>query len=133
MPQQVRVDEETYTIEVDDDVPTIIHRWDKFTSGQEFRDGCNDLLQFIRDHDYDKLIIDTSNIKAHDEADKEWLQEEWIPKEIEAGIDYSVSVHSDSVISETEMETFVDQTQDLPFTYVLADDMDGAKEWLAEQ
>lgn len=133
MSQQVRVDADTYTIEVDEEIPAIVFRWDEFTSGQAFRDGSNELLEFIRDHDYHKMIIDTSNIKAHDEEDKRWLQETWIPKLIEAGIEYNVSVHADSVISETEMETFVDQAQDLPFTYVLADAVDEAREWLAEQ
>ncbi|WP_435180895.1 hypothetical protein [Halorussus sp. AFM4] len=133
MPQQVHVDAENYTIEVDDDVGAIVHTWDRFASGEEFRDGCNELLAFIRERDESKLIIDTSGIQAHDEADKQWLQEEWMPKEIEAGTEYSVSVTSDSAISRTEMETFVDQTADLPITYVLAGDMAEAREWIAEQ
>lgn len=133
MPQQVHVDAENYTIEVDDEIGAIVHTWEQFTSGEEFREGCNELLEFIRERDESKLIIDTSGIPAHDEADKQWLQEEWIPEEIEAGIEYSVSVTSDSAISQMEMEQFVDQTADLPLTYVMAGDMAEAKEWIAEQ
>ncbi|WP_436925442.1 hypothetical protein [Halosimplex amylolyticum] len=133
MAPQTVVDTETHTIEVDDDIGAVIHTWDQFAAGEAFRDGCYDLLDVIRQHDISKQIVDTSGIRAHDDADKEWLQEEWIPETIEEGIEYSVTVTSDSVISEMEMEEFVDQAQDLPFTYVLAGDMDEAREWIAEQ
>jgi hypothetical protein len=133
MSTQVHTDHENYTIEIDDAIGTIVFTWDQFVTGQEFRDGANDLLEVIRREDKHKLIVDTSGIKAHDDADKEWLQEEWIPKTIEAGIEYSVSVPGESVISEMEMEEFVDQAQDLPYTYVLVGDMQEAREWIAEQ
>jgi len=133
MPRQVAADTEKYTIEIDDDIDAIVHTWDEFAAGQEFRDGCNELLDVIRRNDKSKLLVDTSGIQAHDEADKKWLQEEWIPNQIDAGIEYSVSVTADSVISEMEMEEFVDQTQDLPYTYVLAGNMSEAREWLDEQ
>jgi len=133
MAREVLIDEDKHTVEADDDIDALIHTWSGFSSGEEFRETCNDLLDVIRERDENKLIVDTSGIKAHDEADKQWLQEEWIPKEIEAGIEYSVSVTADSVISQTEMEEFVDQTSDLPLTYVLAGDMDEAREWIANQ
>ncbi|QLH76311.1 hypothetical protein HZS55_02885 [Halosimplex rubrum] len=133
MPRQVAADTEKYTIEIDENIDAIIHTWDDFAAGQAFRDGCNELLDVVRRNDKSKMIIDTSGIQAHDDADKEWLQEEWIPKVIEAGIGYSVTVTSDSVISEMEMEEFVDQTQDHPYTNVMAGDMGEAREWIDEQ
>lgn len=133
MSTQVRQEGEKYTIEVDDEIGTIIFTWEDFSQGEEFRQYCEELLEFIEEHDYSKLIIDQQGIRAHREEDKAWLQEDWIPREIEAGIEYSVSVHADSAISRMETEKFVDQTSDLPFTYVLASDMDEAKEWIAEQ
>jgi hypothetical protein len=133
MPKQVAASTANYTIEIDDEIDAIIHTWEQFVTGEEFRDGANDLLEVIRDANKSKMIVDTSGIKAHDEADKEWLQEEWIPKTIDAGIEYSVSYPGESVISEMEMEEFVDQTADLPYTYVLASSMEDAREWIAEQ
>lgn len=133
MASEVIVDDDKHTIEADDEIDALIHTWTGFSAGQEFRDRCNELLEVIEARDESKLLIDTSGIKAHDEADKQWLQEEWIPKEIEAGIEYSVSVTTDSVISQTEMEEFVDQTSDLPLTYVMASNRSEAREWIAEQ
>ena len=130
---RVLVDADKYTIEADDEAGALLHIWTEYASGQEFRDGCNELLGVIEEENATKLVIDTSGIKAHTEEDKQWLQEEWMPKEIEAGVEYSVSVPSESSISKMEMEKFVDQTADLPLTYVLAGDMAEAREWIAER
>jgi hypothetical protein len=133
MSTQVTADTENYTIEVDDEIGAIIHTWDQFASGEDFRAGANRLLEVVERENKSKLLVDSSGIKAHDEADKEWLQEEWIPKVIDAGIEYSASVTADSVIAEMDMEEFVDQASELPYTYVLASDMAEAREWIAEQ
>lgn len=133
MPREVYADTADYTIEYDGETGAIIHTWDQYVSGQDFRDGANELLEFIRQRDTSKLVVDTSGIQAHDDADKEWLQEEWIPKIIDAGIEYSVTVYADSVISEMEMEEFADQAGDHPYTIVVTGDMSEAREWIAEK
>jgi len=133
MPKQVLADAEHYTIERDSEIGALVFTWDQFAAGEDFRAGCEELLDVIEREGATKLVVDSSGIKAHDKEDLRWLEEEWIPREIEAGIEYSVSVTSDSVISEMEIEQFVDQTGDLPFTYVMAGDLDEAREWIAEQ
>lgn len=131
---RVLVDAENYRIEYDHECESLIHTWTAYTSGQEFRDGCNELLDVIEEEDATKLVVDTSAIKAHDSADKQWLTEEWMPREIEAGIEYSASVpSSDSSISQMETEKLVDQATDLPMTYVMAENLAEAREWIAEQ
>lgn len=133
MPREVYADTDDYTIEVDEDLDTIVHTWKQFTAGERFRAGCHDLLDLIRQEDKSKLLVDVSNVRAHRDEDKQWLQEEWIPMTIDAGIEYSVTVTTDSAISKMEIERFVDQAQDLPFTYVMATDMAEARQWLADQ
>lgn len=133
MPQQVIADEQHYTIELDEEVDAIVHTWDEFVAGEEFREGSNALLDVIRQQDKSKLMVDTSGIQAHDDEDKAWLEEEWMPRIIDAGIEYDVVVAGDSVVSEMEMEEFVDQTDHLPLTFVMAGNKDEAREWLAER
>ncbi|MCU4801701.1 hypothetical protein OB920_15080 [Halobacteria archaeon HArc-gm2] len=131
---RVLVDAENYRIEYDHESGALLHIWTEYTSGQEFRDGCNELLDVIKEENATKLIVDTSEIKAHDTEDKQWLQEEWMPREIEAGIEYSASVPSaDSSISKMETEKLVDQATDLPMTYVMAESLAEAREWIADQ
>jgi len=133
MPKQVLTDAENYTIERDTEAGCLVFTWDQFAAGEEFRAGCEELLDVIERESATKLVVDSSGIKAHDREDLQWLEEEWMPREIEAGIEYSVSVTGDSVISEMEIEEFVDQTEDMPFTYVMAGNLAEARDWIADQ
>jgi len=126
-------DTDLYTIEHDEDLDAIIHTWNMFSNGEQFREGANELLDLFDEREISKLIVDTREVKAHDDEDKRWLQEEWIPNMIDAGLEYSANVHRESVIAEMDLEETVDPLEDEPFENYLTDDMADAREWLAEQ
>lgn len=133
MPQQVYEDTANYTIEWDSDLGAVIHTWTGFTSGEEFRAGCEALLDAIKAKNASYLIVDTRNVKAHDDEDKQWLQEEWTPRMVDAGVEGSAQVHPDSVISKMEMENLAEDMDDIPFENFLTDSMDEARDWVASQ
>ncbi|MCU4802552.1 hypothetical protein OB920_19490 [Halobacteria archaeon HArc-gm2] len=136
MAQEIVTDAAKYTIEWDDDVGAVIHTWTAFASGEAFREGSNELLAAIQERNATKLIIDTSAVKAHDKADKQWVQEEWTPKTVEAGVEATAMVRSDSVISEMEMkemsENMPDDADGGPEA-LITDDMAEARDWIASQ
>jgi len=140
MATEVLEDGAKYTIEWDDEVDGIVHTWTEFASGEAFREGCNQLLAAVQDRNASKMIVDTSNVKAHDDEDKQWLQTEWTPKTIEAGVEATAMVRSDSVISEMEMDELVEEMDDeLPggpdgaYEALITDDMAEARDWIASQ
>jgi len=122
-----------YTIEWDDDVGAVVHTWTGFTTGEEFRDGAEALLDAIEAKDASKLLLDTQNVKAHEDEDKEWLAEEWTPRMIEAGVQHSAQVHPDSVISKMEMENLGEEMDDIPYDHFLTSDVEEARDWLADK
>lgn len=129
----VLADEDHYTIEYDEEIDAVVHTWNMFASGETFREGANELLSVFENRDVSKMIVDTREVKAHDEADKQWLAEEWIPKMIDAGLEASVNLHRESVIAEMDVEETVDPVEDEPFENMLTDDMAEARAWIAEQ
>ncbi|WP_136688440.1 hypothetical protein [Halorhabdus amylolytica] len=133
MPGEILRDETAYTIEYDDEIDAVVHTWNMFSSGEKFREGANELLNIFEERDVSKLIVDTREVKAHDDEDKQWLQAEWIPNMIEAGMEYSVNVHRSSVIAEMDIQETVDPIEDAPFENLITDDMAEAREWLASQ
>ncbi|WP_275882813.1 hypothetical protein [Halorhabdus sp. BNX81] len=133
MAMEVIEETDWYRIEYDDDLDALIHTWTMFSNGEQFREGANALYEALKEYDVSKEIIDTREVKAHDEEDKQWLQEEWIPKMVDAGMEYSANVHRESVIAEMDMQETVDPLSDLPFENMMTDDMAEAREWIAEQ
>lgn len=122
-----------YSMEMDRELNAILFRWNKFASGQEFREGANKLLEYIRSKNVSKLIVDTSGITAHQDEDEEWLINEWIPKIIDAGIQYSVTVRQDSVIAKMDMENFITRLEDHDYVTMTTASMEEAREWIAEK
>jgi hypothetical protein len=133
MPLQKRAESGLYTIEEDSRTGATVYTWEQYASGERFREGANDLLEYIRENDVTKLVVDTSEIQAHDDADQEWLEEEWIPKILDAGVTASVTVHKDSVIAEMDMEQFMEDVEDMPYDAYMTDDIDDALDWIADQ
>lgn len=133
MSVEVYEEAEHYRIEWDSDLQAVVHFWTDFCTGQDFKDGSNALLEFIRSKDASKMIVDTSGIQAHDEEDKRWLQEVWVPKVADAGVDHSVVVHPDSVISQMEMEDFAQELDGIGLTQYNTSDMEEARRWLADK
>lgn len=126
-------DEPAYTIEYDDEIDAVVHTWEEFTSGQEFRDGCEALLECAKQRDASKMLVDTRAIEAHDDDDQAWMQREWTPRVSRAGVDYSATVRSDSVIAEMDLENLMDDFDQDDHGVKVTADMDEARRWLAEQ
>ncbi|WEL20506.1 hypothetical protein [Halorhabdus sp. BNX81] len=133
MSERDRRETDLYTVVYDDDIDAVVFYWDEYSTGERFKSGAMDLLEYIKEHDARKLIVNTRGIKAHNEEETEWLQEEWMPKIFEAGIEHSVTVHRDSVISEMDMEEFYEGMEDVDDESAMTDDMDEAREWIAEK
>lgn len=133
MPRQLHEETDLYTIEYDDEIDAIVHTWNEFASGADFREGCEALLGVIGERGARKMVVDTRGIRAHDEADQQWLEDEWMPRVIDAGMEYAVTVHPDSVISEMDMEDLLTELEDLDYTSKMTDDMAEARRWVAEK
>lgn len=131
MAQTVEADTELYTIEWDGDIDTVTFTWDAFASGDQFKSGANALLEYVESNDVAKVIHDTSGIQAHDDEDLEWLEAEWYPKMVDAGLRYSAIVHQESVISQMDTEDFVEDVKDMPYKLMHTADLEEAREWMA--
>lgn len=133
MAQKVEADTDLYTIEWDGDIDTVTFTWDEFASGDRFKSGANALLEYVQSNDVEKVIHDTSGIQAHNDEDLAWLESEWYPKMVDAGLRYSAIVHQESVISEMDTEEFVEDVKDMAYKLMHTADLEEAREWMAEQ
>ncbi len=124
-----------YSMEVDAEINAARFHWRGQPTGEEFRYGANQLLEFVQSHAVTGLIVDTRNITAHQRSSVEWLVREWMPGVAAAGIEHVAVVHQDDLIARTEMETLNDrfqQTEAAPLFFP-TDIPAEAREWVAEQ
>lgn len=122
-----------YSIRWDAEIGAVQFRWHEFASGQKFRAGAWALLEYFRDAEASKLLVDARNITAHDNPDQRWLVNDWMPKMIDAGLEYSVTVHRDDAFAQAEMQGLLLQLDSYDVSSTVTADMNDARAWLAEK
>jgi len=132
----VPIEEEAHhTIEWDEANGVCLFTWTEYVTGEEFRASLNSLHEAIAERGVTKYLVDTRSITAHDDADKRWLAEEWIPRLVEDGVRYGAGVYPDSVIAEMDMEKIESQVNSVAeeYTFRTFGDPKEARDWLNRQ
>jgi hypothetical protein len=129
-----RIEEtEAYKIEVNQEVDTVVYTRKSYVSGETFRHGPNALIEFLRNNDFSKMVLDLSGIQAHTDEDKKWVQEEWTPDVLETGITDTAVVHPPSVIAEMNIEQIMSGIEAPSHETFITDSRAKALEWIADR
>lgn len=126
---------ETSTILWDDDLEVPVFRWERFTQGEEFRSTARDWEEVIVENNATEYIVNTSEITAHDDDDKQWLAEVWVPDLIDHGVRKAAGVYGEAAISGMEMEKVEEKLSSIhpEYEFRVFPTEDEAKEWLRSQ
>ncbi|WP_263785187.1 hypothetical protein [Salinibacter grassmerensis] len=129
------IHERLYSMTVDTEVNAVRFRWKAQPTGEEFRYGTNQLLEFVRSQAVPGLIADVRNVTAHHTSSMEWLVREGLPEAASAGIEHIAIVHGDDLIARTEMETLREQAQQAESypSFFTTNRPKDAREWIHEQ
>lgn len=132
MAPQIEEETENYRLAYDSDLDAVIFTWTEFASGEEFRRGANRIVEYMAEHDVEKLLVDTSGIKAHDADDDEWIAEEWTPKLIDAGLTTNCVVYPESAITKMDRDQIKESLAANNYEGYWTADIDDARQWLAD-
>lgn len=135
MAESVYEADDHYTLKWDSDLNALVHIWEEFAAGDQFRDPLDSLLDAAAEYGTNKYVVDTRALKAHNEEDKAYLADTWVPKALDVGIDTAAVVPSQSAIAEmnaNDINEDVDQ-DDGDFTHRLFPSMDEARDWIQSQ
>ncbi|SEM98769.1 hypothetical protein SAMN05216388_100188 [Halorientalis persicus] len=132
MSQQVYRETEAFTTRWDPEIESVVHEWKKYVDGELFREGARSMLELAEERNSKTILIDHRDMTLVDREDQEYIMEEWLPRAVEIGADYHVVVHEESTIAEMNLDDIVD-IEEHDHTSRMTDDMDEAREWIAEQ
>lgn len=113
MSQAADIDGDGYTIRLDDDLGAVVHEWDQYVSGEEFREACWELLDVVEQGNASKILVDQRAMNAMNDDDVVWLVETWTPKVTDIGLEYTVIVIQESVIAEMNTEKVLEAVGDV--------------------
>ncbi|MCM3626795.1 hypothetical protein M3194_05405 [Paenibacillus glycanilyticus] len=93
----------------DDVIESVVIRWNSFAVGDELREPLDKLIELAVLKKAKKALFDNSHILVLEE-DMKWLSEEWLPRLLNAGIQYTATVNP--TISATNRDSNRGTTED---------------------
>jgi hypothetical protein len=117
-------------ITYDPEIPCVVMIWQGYATSREFRAANEDILKVLIDNKATKLLGDISRFVLIGAEDQAWLNHNWIPRAIAAGLRTVALVQSSYYFNRVAVET-VGQRID-PASLVLSyfGDIVAAREWL---
>lgn len=113
------------------DVPCIFVKWIDLPPSDEFRKGCDTVLDMLKAKGLSKIIVDNSQAKLFSVADQHWLNEDWLPRAEKAGYRYSATVLGDSdAFVKYAAQSIANKRDQSKFVSKFFKTIDEAKEWL---
>lgn len=129
----VRIDElsnEACSILFDSDVPCIIMEWHAYGTSTQFRLISENVLQLLIDKGVSKVVADTTHLPIIAADDQQWVNEDWLPRAIEAGYRACGMVNSRFYFNRVAVDNVVRRVTSDKFRVEYFDSRDAAKEWL---
>lgn len=97
-----------YTAEWEPEISVPVFTWTQFCSGEAFRESARSWEEIINDRNVERYMVNTEAVTAHDDEDKRWLAETWIPDLIDMGVHSGAGVYADSAIASIDTSTIED-------------------------
>ncbi|THE66225.1 hypothetical protein D8Y22_02815 [Salinadaptatus halalkaliphilus] len=132
MARDVYEETKTHTTYWDDELEAVVHKWNNYAKGEQFREGAEAMIECTKEHGGSKILIDHRDMTGVNRDDHEYLLEDWIPRAVDAGAEYHMVVHEQSTIAEMNLDDVVD-AGDVDYTSDMTSDMDEARKWIASK
>lgn len=82
----------------DDVIEAVVIRWNSYAQGEDFREPLNKMIELAVLKKARKALSDNSHIMVSG-ADAKWLSEDWLPRLLDAGIEYTATVSPEHTIA----------------------------------
>jgi hypothetical protein len=104
--------------------------WQGWASPTEFKAANDALVQAITEHHSTKVLGDSRQIKVIQKTDQEWVNRDWFPRILGAGLTRMALVLPKSGLAKMNIDDLVSRVADrLDVAYFAT--LDDAREWLA--
>jgi hypothetical protein len=104
--------------------------WQGWAAPEEFRAANDALVQAITDHGATRVLGDSGRIKVIQKSDQDWVNGDWFPRILAAGLTRLAMVLPDSGLAKMNIDDMVSRVSgrlDVAYFATLGE----AREWLA--
>lgn len=111
----------------------IVHlEWLTAPTPTELREGLNAGLEAVKKNKVSKWIGDVQHMGAIDPADQQWINTEWFPQLLGAGIKRMAVIVGNDIFNQMSVEDIMSNVESVGFVSQYFPDTASATKWLIE-
>ncbi len=129
----IHYDQPHLTLRWDADGNIVLAAWKGDVHGEPMRDGLEEGLRLIVEKRAHKWLVDGREFNSIDPADVKWVNDNWIPRAVDAGIGWMAFVMAKKVVMAMTMKSFIARINQRELSTAYFDDLEGARAWLRAQ
>lgn len=118
------------TIHWDDEVRCVHLEWKGFAHGEMIQRVLNSALDLFRTKHTDRWIADTRKMRVLSPEDSQWVNEDWIPRAIQAGVRRIAVAVPESVLAQMSLRRLKGKGEGDNVEMAYFATLEEAKEWL---
>jgi len=126
-------------IKLNQDNACMEYQWKRFVPDKAFRGLLDKIYDYTVEHKCDKMLVDMEKMRVIPVESQKWVESDWFPRMIGQGVKIFAMVmpkdkETTGSISKKEMDAMVqDQIKKSGVASVTFNDLDKAKEWIAQR
>ncbi|ALI99312.1 STAS/SEC14 domain-containing protein [Rufibacter tibetensis] len=109
----------------------VLATFEGFLKYHEFKQIAENSLALVQETGYSKILVDTSKIKVIQKESQEWINNEWFPKAVNAGVTHMAFLIPQDYFGKVSVEStnkHMAQRGDIEIQYFT--DEKSARRWL---
>lgn len=114
-----------------DNATKCVHvEWKGFVHGEMVTTVLNNALDLFRTKETDRWLADTRKLKVFSDEDSRWVNEDWFPRAIQAGVRRMALLVPESVLAQMALKRLMQKVKDVELETAYFDSVEKAKAWL---
>ncbi|HVJ93875.1 MAG TPA: hypothetical protein VM580_28995 [Labilithrix sp.] len=105
-------------------------QWKSQVDGAGMRRGLEAGLAVITEKKARRWLVDSTTLEMIDPADVKWVNDNWIPRAVKAGLASMAFVLAKKVVMQMSMKSFIARIDDRELGNAYFDNVDAARQWL---
>lgn len=132
-PPMIYFDESFLTLSWDEGANVVCAQWKDTVEGEPMRRGLEVGLELVALKQSEKWLVDSRTLGSIDPADVKWVNDNWIPRAVDAGLRWMAFVLAKKVVMKLTMKSFMARINDRDLSSAYFDDPDEAWGWIRAQ
>lgn len=104
-----------------------------YAEADEFRVSADVMISLIQRKRCSRYLADNRYLAPISQADQRWIQQEWFPKVVAAGIRWMAVVSAKSSVARLSVKQILSKFNDQTLTIANFDDLEAARSWLRNE